>query len=130
MAIEGLTQTVVQQEGIGYTITVLIFAIVFNSLILWLLSKWFNFEKRDYKYALFIAVITSIASFALEYIIPVFLFLLLIPIGYLIEVLLIKYIYIQKWGKSLLVGLIWWILGMIIGSIIVFLMIALQILEI
>jgi len=100
-------------------ITTLILRIIFNSLTMWLLSKLFKFEKQDYRYALIIAVIASFAGFLLVYLTPVRV-IPVIPylLYYIIDVVLIRYIYSQKWGKSFLVGLNWWVLGIIIEMMI------------
>ncbi len=110
--------------GISYLLLILLLAVPINSLILWLLAKWFKFSKQDFKYAFIIAIITSTANFLLELVnIPISIQIILFPLYYFIDVLLIKYVYSEKWSKTFLVALIWWIIGIVSGIITAFILI-------
>lgn len=111
-------------QGLGAVITLTIVSILINSVVLWMLSKWFKFEKTEYKYAILGSLLAGMAGFLFSYLAFIFLSFLLWPLGYLTSVVLIKYIYSEEWGKAFLVGAIWWVAGMILNAIVAFIVLA------
>lgn len=100
--------------------------IILFSLVIWILSKLFKFEKREYKFALFIALILGAFEFIVinsyhlifKMIMPFALSVSLLLFMYILLTILIKYFYNIKWSKSFLVSLIGFVIQLIVASII------------
>ncbi len=100
--------------------------IILFSLVIWILSKLFKFEKQKYKFALFIALILGAFEFIVinsyhlifKTIMPIALSVALLFFIYILLVVLIKCFYNIKWSKSFLIGLVGFVIQSIVASII------------
>lgn len=117
MALEELSLTVAQLFGMWYVIIMFIFTLIFNSLILWFLTKKFKFKKTNYEYALFITFITAFVSLVVEFFIPIGIEIWMFPVYFAIDVVLIYMIYPESLKDSLKVGFVWWVLTAVISLI-------------
>ena len=117
MVFEELTLTVAQLFGIGYVISMFVFTLIFNSLILWFLTKKFGFKKTRYEYALLITFITAFISLVVEFFIPIGIEMWMFPLYFAIDVILIYLIYPESLKKSLQAAFIWWILAAVVSLV-------------
>ncbi len=107
-------------------ILILIGTILLHSLFFYIFSKKFNFRKKDYKTALFAALLISIfANFVLliyrlilKYQNGIYLLLIGI-IVFLINLFIFQKIYQETWKRSLIVLILSNILVSFIGSILI-----------
>lgn len=123
MALEDLGMTAAQMFGTEYVLVMFIFALLFNSLILWIITTRMNFKKNDYKYAFLVTLIMSCVSLLIEFFVPLSFEIWMLPGYFLIDVALIYLLYPEPLVKALKAGLVWWasatmvgfLLGLVIG---------------
>jgi hypothetical protein len=113
MAFEELSKTAIQVSGWAWTIFEHILALFYITLFVWLASKWLKFKHTDIKFAIYIAIISTIFSFVAEVFLPIQIAMLTLIIMFFLFVLLIHIFYKQDWKNSFLASLI--ICGLIIG---------------
>jgi hypothetical protein len=117
MVLEQFNLTTAQLFGIEYVIGIFIFTIIFNSLILWFLTKKFSFSKSKYEYALLVTFVAAFVSLFFEFSVPIWMEVWMLPIYFLIDVVLIYLIYPESIVKSLKTGFIWWVLAIVVGLV-------------
>ncbi|MCK4496616.1 MAG: hypothetical protein KAU24_00355 [Candidatus Aenigmarchaeota archaeon] len=117
MVLEELNITTVQLFGMGYVISMFVFTLIFNSLILWFLTKKLGFKKTRYEYALLITFITAFISLVVEFFIPIGIEMWMFPLYFAIDVILIYLIYPESLKKSLQAAFIWWILAAVVSLV-------------
>jgi hypothetical protein len=117
MAIDISGSTIAQVFGTEYVIGMFILALIFNSLILWFLTKRFSFKKNGYGYALLVTFITAFISLVFEFTAPMEMEIWMFPLYYVADVILIYMIYPVSLGQSLKVGFMWWILAAFVSLI-------------
>jgi hypothetical protein len=104
---------------------ILILLIIPYSIILWLISRLFKFEKQDFKYGFYVSVASFFIGLILAFLNSLANVLSSIPPSFsylvflLIDIPLIKYGYSENWTKSLLAALIWGVLKIIVAGIVV-----------
>lgn len=116
MDISGVT--VAQMFGTEYVIGMFILTLIFNSLILWFLTKRFGFKKSGYGYALLVTFITAFISLIFEFTVPMEMEIWMLPLYYVADVILIYLIYPVSLGQSLKAGFLWWIIAAFVSLIV------------
>ena len=113
MLSQTMNQTPAEAYGVPFTIITFLFALFTNTYIIWYLSKRFKFERNDIKYGLTVAFITSFVSFIMTYTVPIYIFwsMIIYPISFIIDTVLIKLVYNQNWKISLKMVLFWYIIA-------------------
>ena len=113
--------------GFGSVIALLIstaITIPISALLLMLSTKFFKLSDQSYMTALKVALIVGVVSFVLSLIGSFSLALVVITsalsfiVSILLGIWLIKTNYSLDWQKTLLVWVVWFILGLILGFII------------
>ena len=117
MALEELGLTTVQLFGMWYVISMFVFTLIFNSLILWFLTKRFKFKKNNYEYALLITFIAAFISLVFEFFVTIGVEMWFFPVYFAVDVILIYLIYPESLKSSIKVGFVWWILGAVISLV-------------
>lgn len=117
MALEELGMTTAQMFGIEYVISMFILMLIFSSLILLFLTKKFKFKKTNYTYAFIVTFVTAFVSLLFEFTVPIGFELMVFPIYFVIDVVLIYLIYPETMEKSLKVGFIWWVISIILSLV-------------
>jgi len=117
MVLEELNITTAQLFGMEHIISMFIFTLMFNSLILWFLTKRFGFKRNNYEYALLVTFIVACISLFFEFTIPLSMEMWMFPMYYVIDVVLIYLVYPESLVKCLKIGLVWWILATVVGLV-------------
>lgn len=104
--------------GLGVAAVIFIILLFLGALIMWFFSRVFHFKKTGFGLALLVSVLYMVLSFGLNFLLAGALSILMIPIGYLLFVVLIKFIYGEEWGRSFLVGLVVWLVSAVVIVII------------
>lgn len=117
MVLEELGMTTAQLFGTEYVLIMFVFTLLFNSLVLWILTTKMKFKKNDYLYAFVVTIIMTCVSLLLEFFVPLSLEIWFLPGFFLIDVALIYMIYPEPLVKALKIGFMWWVFALIIGLV-------------
>jgi hypothetical protein len=117
MALGGPGLTAAQMFGTEYVISMFVFTIIFNSLILLFITKRFAFRNSRYGYALLVTFLTACVSLFFEFSVPLSIEVWMLPVYYVIDVFLICVVYSEGLVKSLKAGFVWWILAAVVSSV-------------
>ncbi len=117
MAGEELGLTAAQLFGAEYVAAIFIFTIIFNSLVLWFLTKRSGFGRNGYRYAFLVTMIAAVVSLFFELTLPIWTELWMLPIYFAIDVILIYTVYPESLVKSVKTGFVWWGIAVIIGLV-------------
>ena len=113
--------------GLVILLAVLIVSVLYNALIVWVVSKLFKLEDKTFKTALLAAVIAGVINFVinlgLQFGLKGFAVLVGLVTTYIVNSLTLKKLYKLELGKSYVVGLVWsaisFAVAFIVGIIIV-----------
>jgi hypothetical protein len=109
--------TVSQLFGTEYVVSMFIFTIMFNSLVLWLLTRRFAFRRDAYGYALLVTFMTALPSLAFEFMLPVAMEMYMFPVYFVLDVALIYLVYPESLKKSIETGFVWWVAAMAVSAL-------------
>lgn len=97
-----------------------VIGILVSALILMVVARMFKLSDKSYKTALFVAGIAGIANYVLQLIGlkgTLMTSLSIVGVGIAMTLWLIKYKYSLDWGKSALVWLVYFLIGIAVGWI-------------